>query len=685
MKFRKFFCAILSVFLLTQLAVSSFAFPVWSGDATGDGEIDARDITRIMQHIVGKDVTIAAEADYNGDGNLNARDITLIMKYILGSNVLTDGLLEAKYGVSEVSFTIPDPTCQSEVTGETFGLDPAAPDNSAAFNAASKYLAENPGTVLKLSAGVYRMGGAVVMLSGIRDCIIDGGGATLLFSEKRYFSISSCENLKITNITVDWDWDKAYLASIARVKSISDPDESGKYRVEYEFFEKDASYALSRPWDSMIQLNPETLTMSGINKGDLFNVDKSILEKAQKEPNVIEVLMKKGSYSPAVGDVLNIRHENYGGTMFTVTNGSHGIVFEDVTIHGVAGCGIIISAGAHHVRMTRLTIGLNPETAELHRISTTADAIHIKDSGGYFILEDSDISFNGDDCLNIHDCVGVLSDFYENTVIIRATNTTAFNVGDTIGFRRAGDYSAVDFTATITGRSTDGNEWTLTLDRDCEDALEENLIVHDLTQDSGHLIVRNSSFHENRARGLLLGSSNCIVENCRFYRIQQQAINIPIDIAIDVWQEGKGTDNMIIRNNEFDGCNILGMDNGSCISVFTNISSTAAGSDVIQGRCFENIMISGNVFRNLPGYLMKAISVQNLTLYGNTVEFPEKAPLTFSETTGGRVFLQGSYYDNSRIFGNTWILSDIVTEPFEPVKVNPSKISSVEIRDNTVR
>lgn len=676
----------MSVIFMCTVAVTSFAFPVWSGDANGDKAVNARDIILIMKHMLDPSFPVNAEADFNSDGKINDQDIILIMKYILGMNVLTDGLLEVKYGVSEVSFEIPDPTCDKEISGEVFGFDAAAEDNSAAFNAAARHLAENPGTVLRLAKGTYRMGDAVVMLSKIKNCVIDGAGSTLLFDEKRYFSISECENLKITNITIDWDWDRAYLASIAKVKDVSAKDESGKFRAELEFLEKDASYALSRPWDSMIYLDPEELTMNRVGKGDHYNVDDVIIEKTLKSPNVIEVLMKADAIAPTKGETLLIRHENYGSTMFPIANYSHDIVLEDVTIYGVAGCGINIASGSHHVRMTRLTVGLNPETADMHRISTTADAIHIKDTGGYFILEDSDISFNGDDCLNIHDCVGMLTDFYENTITIRATNTTAFNVGDTLNFRRTGDFSPVDFTAVITDRSVSGKEWTLTLDRDCEDALEENLIVHDMTQDSSNLIVRNCYFHENRARGLLLGSSNCIVENCKFYRIQQQAINIPIDIIVDVWQEGKGTSNMIIRNNEFDGCNALGADEASCISIFTNITSSdpKIQSGVIQGKCYENLMISGNVFRNLPGYMLKAISVDNLTVYQNTVEFPESVFEGFREINSGRITLRGAYYDNSRIFGNTWNTNGILTEPFDPVRINPSKVSTVTVEKNTI-
>ena len=60
-----------------------------SGDVTGDGGVDVRDVTLVMQYILGL-VTLTEEqagtADYNGDGIIDIRDAVLIMQYALGLN-----------------------------------------------------------------------------------------------------------------------------------------------------------------------------------------------------------------------------------------------------------------------------------------------------------------------------------------------------------------------------------------------------------------------------------------------------------------------------------------------------------------------------------------------------------------------------------------------------------------------
>ncbi len=59
------------------------------GDVTGDGKVDVRDVTLVMQYILGL-VTLTQEqagtADYNDDGRVDIRDAVLIMQYALGLN-----------------------------------------------------------------------------------------------------------------------------------------------------------------------------------------------------------------------------------------------------------------------------------------------------------------------------------------------------------------------------------------------------------------------------------------------------------------------------------------------------------------------------------------------------------------------------------------------------------------------
>lgn len=58
------------------------------GDANGDGEIDLRDATRLLQYFADWDVTVEKDAaDVNGDGEIDLRDATRLLQYLAGWDV----------------------------------------------------------------------------------------------------------------------------------------------------------------------------------------------------------------------------------------------------------------------------------------------------------------------------------------------------------------------------------------------------------------------------------------------------------------------------------------------------------------------------------------------------------------------------------------------------------------------
>ena len=59
--------------------------PERAGDVNGDELVNAKDVTAIMKHLVGKTPSKWDEnaADYNGDGGVNAKDVTEMMKEVI--------------------------------------------------------------------------------------------------------------------------------------------------------------------------------------------------------------------------------------------------------------------------------------------------------------------------------------------------------------------------------------------------------------------------------------------------------------------------------------------------------------------------------------------------------------------------------------------------------------------------
>ncbi len=690
-KFLSFMLAAATV--MSCIVLSSSGFPVWWGDADGDGKINLNDVTLVLKDIAGWEVELAETADYDDDGKVNLSDVTNILKYIAGWTVTNDELLEAAYGVEEVYFEVPDPVTDKTVNGSEFGIDPEAADNSAALNSAAAYLRENPGTHLIIDKGTYRICAAVTF-SGIKDCIIDWSGSTIILNKPiTQFHFKDSENVKFCNLTEKWDWESSRIRSMVKVKSIvsNTPDSDvyygdGYYDVEFEFLnETDAEFMVDVAWTGWVGVNPETYDFLPDTTMDLSSQKQRVFNKKFVGGNVCSATLMLDDPCEA-GDVYYLSHYSYSGGFVRSTN-TNGLVLEDLNVYGHSGGGFYIMDKSHHVRMTRVVIDVDPERYENgERISTNVDAIHVADTCGYLIIEDSTVGYSGDDCLNIHTNVGVVQDYGDDYVIIDLANSSSFHVGETVRFRRGDNYEHVDFTAKIVKREAEGRLFTLYFDRDdVYDYIEAGMVAIDADRDDSNMIVRNNNFHHCYARALLLGSSNCLVENNRFYAMNQEAIRICVDITTYVWTEGAGTDNMIIRNNVFENCNYLGKAyNNTVISIFATNGFNKDTQERIIGSCFENILFANNKFINPIGYLVNATNLKNFTFYGNDVEYTGVTHLEPSNIDGV-IYISGQHFDGSSIVNNTWHKSEFMPEIPEVIKYYDSPYSEMTVNGNTVK
>ncbi|MBQ7827197.1 MAG: right-handed parallel beta-helix repeat-containing protein, partial [Clostridia bacterium] len=352
------------------------------------------------------------------------------------------------------------------------------------------------------------------------------------------------------------------------------------------------------------------------------------------------------------------------------------ITYRDITVHSGPGGGIYLSSqNTHHVRIDGVTVGLNPENADHIRMSTTADALNFKNTGGYIIVENCDVGYQGDDCINIHSTPGITEVVYGNEIEMIVRNGNNFYVGCEVGFKRASDFTEHEFTATVTGyehmfSEEYGQHYRMTLDCDVPSDIEENWIIYNKSNNGEYYIIRNNFFHENRARGALLGSPNGLVENNRFYRHQLPAINISLDHGSQ-WIEGTGVHNLIIRNNVFEECDLIG--NGSaCINISAG-SDFGVGGMILSDKCFGDILISGNTFINPKSEILSARSVTNLAFVNNLIKNPGEVKSISDPDklylNRGKINLRGYEIKDVTVIHNTWEASPYITEDIKEIDV----------------
>ncbi|MEE1012156.1 MAG: hypothetical protein U0L11_09025 [Acutalibacteraceae bacterium] len=531
-------------------------------------------------------------------------------------------------GANGTKFYIQRPKAEklTTVNASEFGLAEENEDNFAAFQSALNYCSQHPQTKLVIDKGTYYFRSTNGLdANNCTDLLIEGNDATFVFSSTDYrFFIRNSDCVEIRNLNVDWNWKESPLASVVTVQN-SNADTN---TLDLVF--KDAEYCDENcRLMAITQCDPETYTFGAkySSKEVYLYQDGTNIKSFQKiSDNTLRVTHNGCMNGFEDGETYILRHYVYNGTVFNLRDYSKNITFDNVSIYGSSGMAYICEGNSSHFQIINSFIGVNPEHKDKRCVSLTADAIHIVNTNGCFNISDCDISGMGDDCINVHDGLGYVSAVNGNTLTLIAS-AMRLEAGDTLGFKND-KFENTDLTAKVV--SVKDLDW-ITKEVVVE-GLPETLSVgwtaYNTECNSGNYVIRNNYFHENRARGLLLQSSNGLCENNRFYKTMAQAIKVVMDIEPTLWQEGTGVDNLIIRNNTFEKCNYS--DWGSVIEIGTNIAGRSAETAV-----FTNIEISSNSFKDIPSTLMRINNINRLVLSENTVD-------------------TGDFFDNSSVQGSLW-------------------------------
>lgn len=547
-------------------------------------------------------------------------------------------------GASGTRFYIERPSDEKlhEVNAEIFGLSSENEDNFSAFQRALDYCAENPKTKLVINKGVYSFTTpATLIMNGCRDILVEGNGATFVFSYEGYrISVLNCDGIEFRNLKLDWDWESKPLASVVSVANAS-PDSHTLDLVFKDCDYVDENMALM----TITQCDPETFTFGAKKSGKEVYLyqDVSAIQSVQKQASDTLRVTHNGCMDNFEnGETYIIRHFVYGGAAFQLSSYSKNITFNSVSIYSGVGMAFVCEGNSSHFQIVDSFIGVNPEYADERFVSVTADAIHIVNTDGCFNISGCDISRMGDDAVNVHDGLGYVSSFEGRTLCLIAS-AMRLQSGDTLGFKNIA-FENTDFTAKIVAvRSLDGITKEVVLDRDLPAEFSVGFVAYSKECDSGNYVIRDNYFHEHRARGLLLQSSNGLCENNRFYKTMGQAIKVIMDIQPTLWQEGTGVNNLIIRNNTFEMCNYS--DWGTLIEIGSNIAGKKAETTV-----FTNIEISSNTFSNFPSKVMTVNNVNNLVFRNNTIDAGESFG---SSSSQGKISFD-KFCSNVIYSGNVW-------------------------------
>lgn len=588
-------------------------------------------------------------------------------------------------GSEEFTVDRPKKESRKEFNAKEFGVSTASKDNTAALQRAIDTVRRQAPARLFLEPGVYRFEGEKPLIfNALTDFELDGQGAELRFhrtgGDRQLIAVSNSTRLELKNFTVDWDWERDPLASVVTVDSVAPDRRSIRLRfVDYEKFPNtDLRVAdLSRIDPANRQadpVRPVRITLE-MNKG------QNRPEARFLEPNLVELTSRPGMFKSAMpGETFLMRHYGYDFGAFFLRNNQH-LTLENVTVASAPGMGVITSGRQHHWQLLNCRIA--PPAGSKRPCSTTADAMHTISSAGFFRLENCELAYSCDDTMNFHDLNGYAVKLDENRIMTTNLNSHPgdyFRVGDPIELCND-DFSPTGFTGKITAiKFRNRREGEITFDKPVPEPAGGGFVLLNRSYGSRNLIFRNNHIH-HFPRGLLLMAENVTIENNRFEEGNAAGIKLETGYTFDVWSEGYGVRNVVIRNNRFTGVNRRGRyvsENRPDIYINSYLRSDPS---LLKSPypVIRDIWITGNEFRESTGSPVFVSTADNVTISGNRFVNHETVPV--KEEKRGLIGAGNS--GTVRVLNNVWESS--LPGLKSGVLYDPDSVTKLEEGGNVVR
>ncbi|MBO5008647.1 MAG: right-handed parallel beta-helix repeat-containing protein [Clostridia bacterium] len=239
-------------------------------------------------------------------------------------------------------FTVSEPVNNGiSVSVADFGASPDknAYANLTCFENAIAKVKEINASTLIIPEGVYYLGKdrqTQISLEGISDLLIDGRGSELIFtdhetaSDGQFIYINDCSRIKMSNLTIDWDFESSPTIFIGEVSAVNFNTHTVEFTAEGVNIPDSFTFGGGREWDTNVN-NKVPSENYNFPSGD------SVVSTAKTGTNSFSVTFKNSNYfkevkvgSPAFLQLT----PNYNANGIR-TYKSKDIIFSDVTVHSV--------------------------------------------------------------------------------------------------------------------------------------------------------------------------------------------------------------------------------------------------------------------------------------------------------------------------------------------------------------
>ena len=566
------------------------------------------------------------------------------------------------------------------VRAADFGLSEKSDCNHVAINAALAEAKRTGAARVELVPGVYRcFDGKGISIDGFKDFVFDGKGATLVFRRdhaplerqadqldgEANVEVANCLRTVVENFNIDWDWENDPLAVWAKCVGKHEDDADGESYADFELDAPHPKYPAHVPVNLLTQMaadrsgpvmdgkcrhpgyfgsslghigaksewiSPTRLRIWPFVKPDYGYFAKEALGRYAPEKNTAF------TRDLETGGTYVISHCYYGLNGFVLTSNRH-LTLRNIDIWACKGFGVETRGAQKYWQLVDFNI--RPKPGCKYPVTSTADAHHVAQSLGFGKMVGCEVTMHNDDHFNYHDrtTIGWTRGPREIEIVnSRGVGYTLFKPGTRIALRQE-NFAATGWTGVI--ERIDGEK--ILFDRDLPEQTGMLFVLMDADFATENFLFKDCRFHHNPwSRGLYNGS-NATFDGCQFGPMVGRPLFLLSCYTYNVWCEGIGCTNIVVRNCRFENCLDVKEEMGISAQILGEIAippaydpekfpiknaelaakvaaNKAAGRKVTpSGEALNNILVEGCTFVNPRGYIWAVRNGRNTVFRRNKV------------------------------------------------------------------
>lgn len=485
-------------------------------------------------------------------------------------------------------------------------------DDTAAINKAIK-TASKIGNNVKVvfEKGRYicgeKTGSYAIIMENVKNVELVGNDCEIYITDPfaGTFRLDGSSGLTIRDLTVKYKqapWAQGY------VESVDLTDGTFIYDIMdgYDIFANPQYKNLQAAWGVAMENDDPTMMRKDVVDHFKFSKIESVSEGKYKvwlsDPSLV-----KGE-TLRVGDrIIYTNRSNGVGHVFGAYS-STDLTIKNVLIHESPDC-LLVGTG---MKGKIVLDGIKSEIDKKDErwIVSNADGFHIQISYAPIIIKNCEIEGLLDDCINIYQLTGTVTEKHADNSYQLVHNSQALPlVGETVIFYNSKTNEELDRAKVVSVTKTNTVNGKFVFDKQMKN-IEGGSSTWAVAERRGNgTEITDNVFAKSRRYGFLCKASNAVIKNNTFKDLGGAGISFVSSIA-KAGDECTFSENIVIENNIFDN------------TCYRNAEKRTSGAIQIpnygQYRPIRNITISGNSFVNMPKYGVYGGGTDGLTISGNS-------------------------------------------------------------------